>query len=427
MMLIFATTSTVNAGDNAWVLVSAALVLVMCIPGLFLFYGGLVRSKNVLSIAAQCLALTAMGILMWWGFGYSLVFGTSLSGSSLGHIFGGTEHFGFAGIGAGASNYDGRISSGTFAIFQAMFAAITPALIIGAVAERMKFSAVILFSALWTLLVYYPMAHAVWGQSGDFSGIANAQATFKAIDFAGGIVVHMTSGWSALILCLIVGPREGFGKRAMPPHSMVLCVLGTGLLWAGWYGFNAGSALAADGIAVQSFLTTTLGAAAATLAWAVVEIFHRGKPSVLGLCSGAIAGLATITNAAGFVSTGSAVVIGVIAGALSYAACSYLKSKLKYDDALDTFGVHGVGGTIGAIATALLVSPQINPATEGIVSSVIQGQLVAMAVCILLSIVATALIAKLVQKTIGLRPTEEEEAQGLDIADHGEEGYNFRS
>ena len=424
IMLIFATTSTVNAGDNAWVLVSAALVLVMCIPGLFLFYGGLVRSKNVLSIAAQCLALTAMGILMWWGFGYSLVFGTSLSGSSLGHIFGGTEHFGFAGIGAGASNYDGRISSGTFAIFQAMFAAITPALIIGAVAERMKFSAVMLFSALWTLLVYYPMAHAVWGQSGDFAGITNAQSAFKAIDFAGGIVVHMTSGWSALILCMIVGPREGFGKRAMPPHSMVLCVLGTGLLWAGWYGFNAGSALAADGIAVQSFLTTTLGAAAATLSWAAVEIFHRGKPSVLGLCSGAIAGLATITNAAGFVSTGSAVMIGVIAGALSYAACSYLKSKLKYDDALDTFGVHGVGGTIGAIATALLVSPQINPATAGIVSTVLKGQLVAMGVCILLSIVATALIAKLVQKTIGLRPSEEEEAQGLDIADHGEEGYN---
>ena len=234
----------------------------------------------------------------------------------------------------------------------------------------------------------------------------------------------MTSGWSALILCLIVGPREGFGKRAMPPHSMVLCVLGTGLLWAGWYGFNAGSALAADGIAVQSFLTTTLGAAAATLAWAAVEIFHRGKPSVLGLCSGAIAGLATITNAAGFVSTGSAVLIGVLAGVLSYAACSYLKSKLKYDDALDTFGVHGVGGTIGAIATALLVSPQVNPATEGIVSSVIKGQLIAMGVCILLSIVATALIALVVQKTIGLRPTEEEEAQGLDIADHGEEGYN---
>jgi Amt family ammonium transporter len=210
----------------------------------------------------------------------------------------------------------------------------------------------------------------------------------------------------------------------MPPHSMVLCVLGTGLLWAGWYGFNAGSALAADGIAVQSFLTTTLGAAAATLAWAVVEIFHRGKPSVLGLCSGAIAGLATITNAAGFVSTGSAVIIGVIAGVLSYAACSYLKSKLKYDDALDTFGVHGVGGTIGAIATALLVCPQVNPATEGIVSSVIKGQLVAMGVCILLSIVATALIAVIVKKTIGLRPTEEEEAQGLDIADHGEEGYN---
>lgn len=424
-MLIFANTSTVTAGDNAWVLVSAALVLVMCIPGLFLFYGGLVRSKNVLSIAAQCLALTAMGVLMWWAFGYSLVFGKSLAGSGLGHIFGGTEHFGFADIGTSASTYDGRISSGTFAIFQAMFAAITPALIIGAVAERMKFSAVMLFSALWTVLVYYPVAHAVWGQTGDFAALANPQANFKAIDFAGGIVVHMTSGWSALILCMIVGPREGFGKRAMPPHSMVLCVLGTGLLWAGWYGFNAGSALAADGIAVQAFLTTTLCAASATLSWAAVEIFHRGKPSVLGLCSGSIAGLATITNATGFVSTTSAVIIGVVAGTLSYGACSYLKGKLKYDDALDTFGVHGVGGTIGAIATALLVCPKVNPATESLnSSSLLKGQLIAMAVCIILSLVTTAIIAKLVQKIIGLRPSEEEEAQGLDIADHGEEGYN---
>ena len=424
-MLIFAATSTVTAGDNAWVLVSAALVLLMCIPGLFLFYGGLVRSKNVLSVAAQCLALTAMGILMWWGFGYSLVFGKSLQGSVTGLFYGGTEHLAFAGIDSSASIYEGRISSGTFAIFQAMFAAITPALIIGAVAERMKFSAVMIFSALWTLLVYYPVAHAVWGQSGDFAGIANAQSTFKAVDFAGGIVVHMTSGWSALILCMIVGPREGFGKRAMAPHSMVLCVLGTGLLWAGWYGFNAGSALAADGIAVQAFLTTSLAAAAATISWAAVEIFHRGKPSVLGLCSGSIAGLATITNAAGYVSTSSAVLIGTIAGAASYWACSYLKGKLKYDDALDTFGVHGVGGTIGAIATALLICPKVNPATEALKnSSVIKDQLIAMVLCIVLSVVATVIIAKLVQKTIGLRPTEEEEAQGLDIADHGEEGYN---
>jgi Amt family ammonium transporter len=424
MMLISAVTNP-TAGDNAWVLVSAALVLMMCIPGLFLFYGGLVRSKNVLSIAAQCLALTALGLLMWWAFGYSLVFGRSFEGGWLGHLFGGAEHFAFKGIGAGSSAYEPRISAATFALFQAMFAAITPALIIGAVAERMKFSAVMLFSALWTVLVYYPVAHAVWGATGDFAGLANEGAAFKAADFAGGIVVHMTSGWSALLLCVLVGPRAGFGKRPMPPHSMVLCVLGTGLLWAGWYGFNAGSALAADGVAIQAFLTTTLGAATATLAWALVEKLHRGKPSVLGLCSGAIAGLATVTNAAGFVSGTSAVLIGALAGLLSYAACSLLKPKFGYDDALDTFGVHGVGGTIGALATALLMDAESNAAGGKLIGhGLIGGQLAAMLACILLSLAGTWVLAKLVDRLVGLRPSEEEEAQGLDIADHGEEGYN---
>ena len=424
MMLISAVTNP-TAGDNAWVLVSAALVLMMCIPGLFLFYGGLVRSKNVLSIAAQCLALTALGLLMWWAFGYSLVFGRSFEGGWLGPLFGGSEHFAFKGIGAGSSAYEPRISAATFALFQAMFAAITPALIIGAVAERMKFSAVLLFSALWTVLVYYPVAHAVWGATGDFAGLANEGAAFKAADFAGGIVVHMTSGWSALLLCVLVGPRAGFGKRPMPPHSMVLCVLGTGLLWAGWYGFNAGSALAADGVAIQAFLTTTLGAATATLAWALVEKLHRGKPSVLGLCSGAIAGLATVTNAAGFVSGTSAVLIGALAGLLSYAACSLLKPKFGYDDALDTFGVHGVGGTIGALATALLMDAEANAAGGKLIGhGLIGGQLAAMLACILLSLAGTWVLAKLVDRLVGLRPSEEEEAQGLDIADHGEEGYN---
>ncbi len=423
-MLNYLSATTVTAGDNAWVLLSAALVLLMCIPGLFLFYGGLVRTKNVLSIAAQCVALTAMGLLLWWACGYSLVFGKSWGGTFLGHLFGGTEHFGFAGLGAEASNYEPRISSGAFGLFQAMFAAITPALIIGAVAERMKFTAVMFFSLLWTVGVYYPIAHAMWGQTGDFAGLANPAASWKAADFAGGIVVHMTSGWSALLLCIIVGPRAGFGKRAMTPHSMVLCVLGTGLLWAGWYGFNAGSALAADGIAVQAFLTTTLGAAAATVVWAVVEKMHRGKPSVLGLCSGAIAGLATITNAAGFVSGGSAILIGALAGGISYWACSVLKGKLGYDDALDTFGVHGIGGTIGATATAVLMNTEANPAGGALIAKgLLTGQFLAMLVCIVVSLAMTWLIAKLVQKTIGLRPTDEEEAQGLDIADHGEEGY----
>ncbi|MFM9000870.1 MAG: ammonium transporter [Opitutia bacterium] len=423
MLLISATPPT--AGDNAWVLVSSALVLMMCIPGLFLFYGGLVRTKNVLSVAAQCLALTALGLLLWWAVGYSFVFGKGFSGSWIGHLFGGGEHLFMYGIGAEASAYEGRISAGTFALFQAMFAAITPALIIGAVAERMKFSAVLLFSALWTLVVYYPVAHAVWGATGDFAGLANPTSAFKAADFAGGIVVHMTSGWSALVLCMVVGPRMGFGRHAMPPHSMVLCVLGTGLLWAGWYGFNAGSALAADGVAVQAFMTTTLGASAATLVWAAVERLHRGKCSVLGLCSGAIAGLATVTNAAGFVSAGSAVLIGCLAGALSYCACSILKPRLGYDDALDTFGVHGVGGTIGALATALLMDATVNPAGGALVSKgLLGGQLAAMAGCVILSCAATWVLAKIVAATVGLRPSEEEESQGLDIADHGEEGYN---
>jgi Amt family ammonium transporter len=425
-MLILAN-STVGAADNVWVLFSAALVLLMCIPGLFLFYGGLVRTRNVLSVAAQCLALTAVGILMWWAFGYSLVFGTSFSegGSLLGKFLGGGEHFGFQGVGVEPSPYEGRIFAGTFALFQAMFAAITPALIIGAVAERMRFSAVLLFSVLWTLGVYYPVAHAVWGATGFFAGLANPDAPLKALDFAGGIVVHMTSGWSALLLCAMVGPRVGFGKRPMPPHSMVLCVLGTGLLWTGWYGFNAGSALAVDGVALQAFLTTTLSASAAMLVWALVERVHRGKVSVLGLCSGAVAGLATITNAAGFVSGVSAVWIGVLAGVLSYGACSWLKPRIGYDDALDTFGVHGVGGTIGALATALLVDPVANPAGAALVEKgLLKGQVGAMVFCILLSLVGTWVLAKVVDLLVGLRASEEEQSQGLDIADHNEEGYN---
>lgn len=420
-------TLSINAADNVWVLMSTALVLMMCIPGLFLFYGGLVRGRNVLSVAAQCLTLTAIGVLMWWAFGYSLVFGKSFSesGSVWRHVFGGIEHFGLQGAGVDPSPYDARIFSGAFALFQAMFAAITPALIIGAVAERMKFSAVLLFSALWTMGVYYPVAHAVWGSTGAFAGLANPEASFKALDFAGGIVVHMTSGWSALLLCVMVGPRVGFGKWPMPPHSMVLCVLGTGLLWTGWYGFNAGSALAMDAVALQAFLTTTLSASSALLTWALVERLHRGKVSVLGLCSGAIAGLATITNAAGFVSGASSVWIGVVGGVLSYAACSWLKPRLGYDDALDTFGVHGIGGTVGALATALLVDETANPAGAALVEKgLITGQLAAMGLCIVFSLAATWVLAQIVDRVVGLRANEEEQSQGLDISDHNEEGYN---
>jgi Amt family ammonium transporter len=422
----FLATATPSAADNVWVLISSALVLMMCIPGLFLFYGGLVSSRNVLSVAAQCLALTAMGILLWWMCGYSLVFGKSFAenGSILQHFFGGVEFLAFRNTGLEASPYEPRIFAGSFALFQAMFAAITPALIIGAVAERMKFSAVLLFSALWTVFVYYPVAHAVWGATGDMAALANEGSAFKALDFAGGIVVHMSSGWSALLLCVMVGPRVGFGRRPMPPHSMVLCVLGTGLLWTGWYGFNAGSALAMDGVALQAFLTTTLSASSAMLTWALVEKLHRGKPSVLGLCSGAVAGLATITNAAGFVSGSSAVLIGLLAGSLSYWACSFLKPRFGYDDALDTFGVHGVGGTIGALATVLLLDPQVHAGAAPLMSKgLLKGQLTAMASCIALSVAGTWVIAKIVEKTVGLRGSEEDEAQGLDITDHNDPSH----
>ena len=425
IMLISATPPP-STGDNVWVLVSTALVLMMCIPGLFLFYGGLVRSKNVLSIAAQCLALTAMGVLMWWGFGYSLVFGKSYAGSLVGHIFGGGEHFGFAGLGfTPDAAYAPGISSGTFALFQAMFAAITPALIIGAVAERMKFSAVMLFSFLWTIFVYYPVAHAVWGATGHFSGIANADAAFKAADFAGGIVVHMTSGWSALLLCILVGPRAGFGKRPMPPHSMVLCVIGTGLLWAGWYGFNAGSALAADGIALQAFMTTTLGAATATLAWAVVEKLHRGKISVLGLCSGAIAGLATVTPASGVVGPAGAILLGLISGLACYFACGWVKEKLKIDDSLDVFAVHGLGGIIGTVLLAVFGTASFGGFGKFETGPQLLLQLKAVGVTVLWSAVATYVIARCLKAFGGLRVSPENEETGLDASSHGEKAYHI--
>jgi len=431
--MLISATSAPSTGDNVWVLISTALVLMMCIPGLFLFYGGLVRGKNVLSIAAQCLALTAMGILMWWAFGYSLVFGKSYAGSFLGHVFGGGEHFGFAGLGFSPdAAYAAGISSATFALFQAMFAAITPALIIGAVAERMKFSAVMLFMLGWMFLVYFPMAHAIWGITGEMNGVWNAKASIKAIDFAGGTVVHMTSGWSALLLCIILGPRIGFGKKAMTPHSMVLCAIGTGMLWVGWYGFNAGSALAADGVAAQAFTTTTLAAAVGAFTWAALEWIIRKHASILGFCSGAVAGLVVITPAAGFVSVNSAVLIGVLAGVVPFLAVVYLKAKLGYDDALDTFGVHAVGGTLGAIVTGICATADVNAnlATnlkDIVGKSLYLEQLKAIGVTLIISLVATAILAYLVKALIGLRPTEEEEARGLDISDHGEEGYSHNS
>jgi len=420
-------------GHNAFLMVCAALVLFMTLPGLFLFYGGLVRAKNVLSVAAQCLGIAGLVAILWWAVGYSLVFGKNLDGTALGLAFGGTEYFFLEGVTAAPNtDYAYWVSQNVFAMFQLMFAIITPALIVGAVAERMKFSAVMLFTTLWMFVVYFPMAHNVWGISGEMNGVWNAGASIKAIDFAGGTVVHMTSGWSALLLCILVGKRAGFGRTPMTPHSMVLCMVGTGMLWFGWYGFNAGSALAADGVAAQAFATTTLAAAVAAATWGALEWVFRRHASVLGLCSGAVAGLVVVTPAAGFVSLGSAVLIGVLAGLIPFLAVVYLKARLGYDDALDTFGVHAVGGTLGAVLTGVLATADVNGNLNTNLKDVLASggllgeQLKAIGVTLLLSLVATALIAFLVKVTIGLRPGEDEEARGLDITDHGEEGYSLK-
>jgi Amt family ammonium transporter len=318
-------------------------------------------------------------------------------------------------------------------MYQLMFAIITPALIIGAIAERMKFSAILLFMTLWMFVVYFPLAHMVWGIDGFMNGVWNPKATIKAIDFAGGTVVHMSSGWSALILCIILGKRAGFGREPMPPHSMVLCMIGTGMLWVGWYGFNAGSAVAADGIAANAFMTTTLATAVGSFIWAMAEYLLKGKPSVLGFCSGAVAGLVVITPATGFVTANGAIAIGVAAGLIPFLAVTFLKAKLGYDDALDTFGVHAVGGTLGAFLTGVLARNAANAnlatnlkdkVTDALFQPLVWEQLKAIALTLVLAIVGTTVIALIVKFTIGLRASEETESIGLDLAEHGEEGYH---
>lgn len=422
-------------GHTAWLMVSSALVLFMTLPGLALFYGGLVRSKNVLSILAMCLGIAGMVTILWWAVGYSLVFGTNFSSPYLG----GTEFFFLNGVGAAPNtNYAYWVPQSVFCIFQLTFAIITPALIFGATAERMKFWAVMAFTFLWMFVIYFPLAHMVWGATGLMNGVWNADAVIPSIDFAGGTVVHMSSGWTALLLCIILGKRLGFGKQPMPPHSMVLCMVGTGILWVGWYGFNAGSSLAADGIAANAFMTTTIAAAVGAFVWAMMEAIFKGHPSILGFCSGVVAGLVVITPAAGFVSSTGAVIIGVSAGIIPFLAVTYLKPMLGYDDALDTFGVHAVGGTLGAFLTGVLASADINAnlvseayaAKNGLKAAVEGGtlwivQLQAMAVTLVLSLVGTLIIAFVIKAIVGLRPSIESESGGLDIADHGEEGYIY--
>jgi len=340
---------------------------------------------------------------------------------------GGTDYLFLAGVDSAPSGL--WVSHNVFSMFQLMFAIITPALIVGAIAERVKFSALLLFVAGWMVLVYFPLAHMVWGGDGFMNGLGNADATIKAIDFAGGTVVHMSSGWSALVLALIIGKRKGFGKENFAPHSLVLTMIGTGMLWVGWYGFNAGSAGGADGIASLAFTTTTLAAAIAGFAWAAIEWITRGKPTVLGFCSGIVGGLVVITPAAGFVTANGSVIIGVLAGVIPFFACTTLKNALGYDDALDTFGVHAVGGTLGAFLTGVLASAEANPGLlgnlEGIVGKTLWlEQLKAIGFTLVLSIGATVALGYALKFTIGLRPSEEDEETGLDITGHGERGYH---
>jgi Amt family ammonium transporter len=412
-------------GHNGWMMTSAALVLFMTLPGLALFYGGLVRTKNVLSVLAQCLGIAGLVTILWWACGYSLVFsrGSPFLGDLSRAFLGGVDS-------NPNTDYSYWVSQNVFAMYQMMFAIITPALIIGAIAERMRYAAVMLFVTLWMFVVYFPLAHMVWGIDGFMNGVWNADSTIKAIDFAGGTVVHMSSGWSALVLCLMLGRRIGFGKEPFLPHSMVLCMVGTGMLWVGWYGFNAGSALASDGVAANAFVTTTLAAAVASFSWAMAEYLEKGKPSVLGFCSGAVAGLVVITPACGFVTSTSAVIIGVLAGVVPFFACTKLKHRFGYDDALDTFGVHAVGGTLGAFVTGIFATVDANPnlATnlkDFVGSTLWLEQLKAMVVTMVLSVVATIVIALVVKALVGLRPASEDERQGLDVVEHGETGYNY--
>ena len=436
-------------GHNGFLMICAALVLFMTLPGLALFYGGLVRHKNVLSVMAQCLAIAGLVAIMWFAFGYSFVFGEHDAATApkwAGYVGDISKYMWLKDVGAAPNtNYTAWPSHATFSMYQLMFAIITPALIVGAIAERMKFVAILVFVAFWMVLVYFPMAHLIWGFDGLFNGVWNGGATTPGIDFAGGTVVHMTSGWSALVLCLLLGKRTGFGKQPMQPHSMVLCMVGTGMLWVGWYGFNAGSALAADGLASQAFMTTTLAAAVAAFTWGLIEGVAKGKISVLGLCSGAVAGLVVITPAAGFVTAKSAVIMGLLAGAVPYVACTTIKSIFKYDDSLDTFGIHGVGGTLGAILTAVFADSKVNAnlisdtyakpngmqamfdETGKASSALLMNHLYIVGFTIVLSVVVTTVLALIIKAVIGLRVSEEKEQMGLDLSEHGEDGYHTAS
>jgi Amt family ammonium transporter len=419
-----------SSADNAWMLTSAALVLMMTGPGLALFYGGLVRKKNILGTMMQSFAMMGVITLLWGLVSYSLAFGHGNS------FIGGFEYLFLHHVDVTPDGfYSASIPHQTYMIYQLMFAIITPALITGAFAERMKFSAMCVFLILWSLIVYSPMAHMVWG----VGGLLNSNGgRIPCFDFAGGTVVHVTSGVSALVTAIYLGKRIGYPKMAMPPHSMVLSFIGACLLWVGWFGFNAGSALASNGLATSAFVATHFAAAAAAVSWTIVEWIHNGKPTALGAISGAVAGLVAITPASGFVKPMSAIVIGLIAGFFCFQMVIRVKAIFGYDDSLDAFGVHGAGGTLGAILTGFFAQAVINPvygkdASGNLLpTGVLDGnwhqllnQLIGVAIAWVISIVGTLILLFLVDKTIGLRVSAEEEAIGLDLSQHGEEGYEF--
>ena len=420
-----------SSADNAWMLTSAALVLMMTGPGLALFYGGLVRKKNVLSVMMQSFAMMGIISVLWPLLNYSLAFGPGTS------FIGGLHNVFLRGVGlAPDPDYAATIPLQTFMIYQLMFAIITPALVTGAFAERMKFSAMAAFLTLWSIVVYSPMAHMVWGKGGLLN--ASLGGRFPCLDFAGGTVVHITSGVSALVCALYLGKRLGYPKEPTPPHSVVISFIGACLLWVGWFGFNAGSALGSGPLATSAFVNTHFGAAAAALSWALAEWIRNGKPSALGAISGCVAGLVAITPAAGFVQPLSAIVIGLIAGVFCYFMVIKVKAWFGYDDSLDAFGVHGAGGTIGAILTGVFASSLINPIFKDpktgavLPSGAVEGhwgqvgnQLIGVAIAWVISIVGTLILLKIVDVTIGLRVKPEDEVEGLDLTQHGEEGYDF--
>ncbi len=409
--------------DNGWMLVSSALVLLMSAPGLILFYGGLVRRKNVLGVMMQTMAMMGIITVLWALVLYSLAFGHGNS------VIGGFEHVLLRGVGLKPSAYASTIPEQTFMVFQMMFAIITPALITGAFAERMKFSATCVFLTLWSFVVYAPMAHMVWG----VGGLLNASGgRIPCLDFAGGTVVHITSGVSALVCALFLGKRVGYPREPMPPHSVVLSCIGAGLLWVGWFGFNAGSALNAGTLATSAFVTTHFAAAAAASGWTLAEWLKTGKPTALGAISGAVAGLVGITPASGFVTPMSALWIGLLVGIFCFLMVFFVKTKFGYDDSLDAFGVHGAGGTLGAVLTGVFATVAINPIYgEGKATGLVDGnsrqllnQVIGVGVAWGVSIFGTLVILFVVDKLIGLRVSAEEEAEGLDLSQHGEEGYH---